>query len=262
MMDDKTVQQFLVKLGLDDFEAKIYLTLVRRGILTPLELSRITGIDRAKIYRRLEDMQRRGLVEEVIDEKRRMARAVDFERLEELLRAKEEGTKLMREKFPELMTFLNAQVGKSDPETRVLFYRGKSGLKQMIWNNLRAENEVVGYTYRQVLEFVGLSFINKWNDEFQRRGLHFRHVYSDYYIRSTKELKKKSDYSDKFFEGRYVSKKVLNIDHQVDIYNDVVAYYNWHEGDVFGVEIYNRKIARMQKQLFEMVWEKAVNSKP
>ncbi len=261
-MDDKAVQQFLVALGLDHFEASIYLALVEHGILTPLELARITGIDRAKIYRRLEDMQVRGLVEDVVDEKRRMARAVDFKRLEELLAAKEDDTKKMRENFPEFLTFLSAQVGKSDPETKVLFYRGKSGLKQMIWNNLRAEKEVVGYTYRQVLEFVGLGFINKWNEEFQRRGLHFRHVYSDHYLESTRKLKRKSEYSDKYFEGRYIPKKILDIDHQVDIYNDVVAYYNWYEGDVFGVEIYNRKIARMQKQLFEMVWEKAVNSKP
>lgn len=41
----------------------------------------------------------------------------------------------------------------------------------------------------------------------------------------------------------------------MDIYNDVIGIYSWHEGEVFGVEIYNEKVATMHKQLFEIVWK-------
>ncbi|EKD96520.1 MAG: hypothetical protein ACD_24C00009G0001 [uncultured bacterium] len=43
----------------------------------------------------------------------------------------------------------------------------------------------------------------------------------------------------------------------MDIYNDVLALYNWHKGEVFGVEIYNDKITAMQKQIFEVLWKMA-----
>ncbi|MBI5452275.1 hypothetical protein HY945_02345 [Candidatus Gottesmanbacteria bacterium] len=43
----------------------------------------------------------------------------------------------------------------------------------------------------------------------------------------------------------------------MDIYNEIVSIYHWHEGEIFGVEIYNEKVANMQRQLFEMVWRMA-----
>lgn len=59
----------------------------------------------------------------------------------------------------------------------------------------------------------------------------------------------------KYFQSGYIPSALLNFNHQVDIYNNVVSFYNWHEGEVFRVEIYNDKIARMHKQLFEIVWK-------
>lgn len=44
-------------------------------------------------------------------------------------------------------------------------------------------------------------------------------------------------------------------DMHMDIYNDVVAYSNWHRGEVFGVEIYNQQVAMFQKQMFEIIWQ-------
>ena len=61
-------------------------------------------------------------------------------------------------------------------------------------------------------------------------------------------------YSQEVFQSRYLPSSILSIDHQTDIYDDVVAFYNWHEGEVFGVEIYNDKVASMQRQIFEILW--------
>ena len=36
-----------------------------------------------------------------------------------------------------------------------------------------------------------------------------------------------------------------------------LLFYNWYEGEVFGVEIQNEKIAAFQKQLFNIVWQMA-----
>ncbi len=36
-----------------------------------------------------------------------------------------------------------------------------------------------------------------------------------------------------------------------------MAVYNWTDGDVFGVEIYNNKLVTQQKQLFELIWQLA-----
>jgi hypothetical protein len=43
----------------------------------------------------------------------------------------------------------------------------------------------------------------------------------------------------------------------MDIYNDVVATNYWMGDDVFGVEIYNKQIADMQRSMFEHFWKLA-----
>jgi sugar-specific transcriptional regulator TrmB len=252
-MEDIKIKSFLSSLGLDQFEAQLYLTLIKKGILTTLELARETKIDRSKVYRRLEHLKNLGVIEEVVDENRVCARAVGFDRLEQLVKSKEDEVGEMKKNFQELKLFLSAHVGENDPSTKVLFYRGKEGIRQMVWNVLRAHKEVVGYSYRPISELIGVKFLEKWTREFEQRGLLFRDLYSEEHLKK-KELPKAWDFSPKHFNGRFIPSRILDIDHQVDIYNDVVAYYNWYEGEVFGVEIYNKKIARMQKQIFEILW--------
>ena len=64
-------------------------------------------------------------------------------------------------------------------------------------------------------------------------------------------------YNPDEFTGRYLSPEVVDISVQMDIYNDTLAIYSWHEDEVFGVEIHNKKIADMQRQIFEALWNSA-----
>ena len=153
-------------------------------------------------------------------------------------------------------------MGHSQADTRVQFYRGERGIKQMGWNILRAKNEVVGFTYRAYEEIVGKDFEDELFTEMLLKKINFRDIYSDAYLESVSNLKQKvqATHQKPFHQiitSRYVPANVLRIEHQVDIYNDVVAHYNWYEGEVFGIEMYNPKIADFYKQLFELVWKQA-----
>ena len=55
-----------------------------------------------------------------------------------------------------------------------------------------------------------------------------------------------------------IPSQILNISHQMDTYDDVLAMYNWHQGEIFGVEIHNDKVAQVQRQIFEIVWKLAI----
>jgi hypothetical protein len=48
------------------------------------------------------------------------------------------------------------------------------------------------------------------------------------------------------------------ITHSTVIYGDVTAYFNWKDGEIFGIEIYNQQIADAQRQFFEMLWRQGV----
>ncbi len=121
----------------------------------------------------------------------------------------------------------------------------------MVWHTLRAKSEIVGFTFRDLTEAVGLKFASRWHEEFLVRGLRMRDIIGDEYLNNQK---KEFAYSREVFQSRYLPSSILSIDHQTDIYDDVVAFYNWHEGEVFGVEIQNDKVASMQRQIFEILW--------
>lgn len=261
---EKNVREFLNKLGLTDVEIRIYLVLNQSGPLTILNLSRRSGINRTKAYRTIEVMQKKGVIEEIIDERKKLIKPSPIANLELLVKEQELKTKFVIENYPSIATFLSNRQSVVQPGTKVLFYRGKDGIRQQVWNTLRVEGTLLGYSYRPLVELIG-EFYFSWYEEWVKRKKQMRDLYSDEYIKSKKEyiyVKKRQirdslDINMGNIESRYISPKILSINHQVDIYNEVVSLYNWHEGEVFGVEIYNEKIAQMQKQLFEIVWKLA-----
>ena len=109
------------------------------------------------------------------------------------------------------------------------------------------------------VEIVDRKFIIKWRDEWLRKNMVLRDIYSDTYLEVRDQFYEKRSllYDPKIFISRYVPSKILNITCQMDMYDDVLAIYNWHESEIFGVEIYNEHVANLHKQLFEIVWKMA-----
>jgi len=237
---------------LDFDESKVYLTLLDKGPMTVLQISRATKISRTNVYRIADKLKEGGFLEEKVDSKK-LLYPVGMHKLEMLVKEQENRAEFLRNILPDIATIIPAATSMSQPDTKVLFYRGVEGIKQMVWNTLQANNECVGYTYRSLKEIVGEEFAQKWEKEFTFRKLKFRDLIGDEYLQSVKD-KNAETYKSDWFETRFISSDILDITHQVDIYNDVVAYYAWHEDEIFGVEIYNKKIAKLQKQLFEVVW--------
>jgi len=253
------LRQFFSKLNLPEEEMIIYWLLVQHGNSTTLELARVTGISRTQVYRFLEKMKKEGLVEEIIDEYRLLAKAVDIDQLERLVKEKEYDTKELRSLFPDVRKLLSLGIGQNQPGTKVLFYKGRDGLRQMLWNTLKAKEVVRGYSYRMVEDSIGEKFALEWAHEWVNRKLSGKDIISDDYIQNRKESKRPNhlDIVGFTFRSRYLPPNILKIDHQMDVYNNIVSYYSWHEGDVFGVEIYNQKVADFEKQVFEIVWKQA-----
>lgn len=254
-LTERKITDFLLHLGLSEEEAKIYLALMAFGNLTILELSRKTGLPRASLYRKMENLTKIGVIEELVDEHVIKLKACQPDKLELAVKDKELLSQNLRVQYPDVVTLLNEMVSSQQPDTKVLFYRGFPGIRQMVWNVLKTKHEICGYSYRTFIELVGNEFAKDWIEEFGRRGLFGRDLYSDEFLKSQKEHTLSGHVRWKTWESRYIPAKILNINHQMDIYNDVVSFYNWHEGEVFGVEIYNEKVASLQKQIFEVLWK-------
>lgn len=252
-MNKQALHDYLSKLGLTPDEVAVYLELLEKGEGTPLSISRLTGINRTKVYRLIEQMEKDKLVVQEIRDKTTMVSPAPIERVEELLKQKQGTVAELSKNWTEVATMLSQMQVSRQAETKVRYYKGKSGIEQMVWNVLKAKNEIVGYTFRDLSHFVGAKFMDNFVEEFKRRNLKMRDIYGDEYLGSQPI---DNDWGGKI-ESRYLPGKVLAIPHQMDIYDDIVTFYSWNEGEVWGTEIYNPKVAKMQRQLFELAWEKA-----
>ena len=97
--------------------------------------------------------------------------------------------------------------------------------------------------------------IERNREEWNRKEIKGKEIYSDAYIISLKEQPKLDTGKWENWETRYISSSLLNLTHQMDIYEDTIAIYNWHEEEIFGVLIKNKKVADFQKQIFDILFE-------
>lgn len=258
-MMNKTASQldeFLNLLGLNPEEKSVYSALVSGSDLSVLQVAKNSGVNRTTAYRILERLKNLGLAEELVEENRIKFRKSGTDKLELLVKQQQEKAAQLNQLLPDISSLINQVSQTAQPGTKVLFYRGQEGIRQMVWNTLRTKKELIGYTFFPLTTGVGYDFAKQWHEEWVERKLKMRDIYSDLYL---KNLKKEEEfhYRKSYFDTRYIPSNILNINHQVDIYNDLVAFYSWYDGEIFGVEIYNEKISAFHKQLFEIVWKMA-----
>lgn len=253
-MVDQNVVDYLLKLGLSQESAAVYTALIGKKAQTAQEIAEATKVPKTTVYRRIEELKVFGLVEEQLDEYKKVFAPTSSDFFNLLIVKKEQEIKDLRAQLPHIRHLLLGQFQSFDPETKVLFYRGQDGIQQMLWNMLKTKTDVSGFTYRDLTNFVGRSFSDSWVKEFQANRSTVRDIYSDEYIVSKFEAKNPEGVPWGLGDSRYVAPETLDINHQMDIYNNVVCIYNWYKGDVFGIEIYNEKVARFHRQIFNILW--------
>lgn len=262
MKEKQELKLYMRKLGMAEEWAEVYLDLVEHGESTPLLVARSTGLNRTKVYRVLEQMQKQRLVSEIVGEHTTRFVPAGPERIEEMLKAKQVMVAEVSSKWGLMGQKLEELEVAREAETKVRYYKGRSGIQQMVWNTLKASKEIVGYTHTAFEGAVGEKFAQDYYDEFYRRNLHMRDLVSESYRESMRgvELAKQSyrqhPHWESHIQSRYLAPQILVIPHQMDIYDGVVSFYRWEGKEVFGVEIYNPHVYQMQKQLFELAWEK------
>ncbi len=254
---------FFEELGLSDKETLVYKALLKRKEATLLQLARDTCLPRTTLYRLIENMIKTGICKEIPEDKSKKVQAVKPQELYFLIEKKRQKIQEIEQEFPKLQKILE-QEGKDsyNNAAEVLFYRGKDGLKQMIWHELESK-ELLSYYYLTEVDIFGKTFAKRYREICYERGITEREIIStdDPYLTKENIVYYTKGELFKNYMFRYIPAEQLKIDHQVTIYNDVVCFFDWNtEGEIFGVEIHSKAIASLQKQIFEILW--SISLKP
>jgi len=258
LTDTATVKSYFARLGLEPEIAELYLALQAYGPQSISELARNSGIERIRIYRLLDALKASSLVEFEANYKRSIFRAAPIENLHVLITKKEQELESLQDDF-DAVAHAIGRYGKGLTTTRMQYYQGMDGLKQMFWNQTRAQSENLSILYENMQNKTNLKYFERWAHTCNERGLKFRSIISDRFVQTQEEWYKAHDNERlKNWESRHVPDDVFLITHSVVLYDDVVTYFNWKDDQLFGLEIHNKEIATAQRQFFEMLWRQAL----
>lgn len=254
--DTEVLRAYFLKLGLEAEIADVYLALHAYGPQSISEAARRTAIDRTRLYRLIDTLTANNLIEVETHYKRKILKAAPISNLQILLSKKEDELRDLQQGLAAVQQTIAHQ--KHTPATQVQFYKGIEGFKQMIWNETRANTELLVILYENMQHITNAAFFERWVHEFNRRSLSCRGLIGDHFIETQKSWYDRQDNERMArWESRRVPSDVFDITHSTIIYNDVVAYYNWRDGNIFGIEIHNPEIAEAQRSFFELLWAKS-----
>lgn len=256
------IQDYFEKLGIGADLASLYFSLHTHGPQTISQLARSSGIERTRIYRLLDSMQASALIEVETKYKSKILRAASITNLEVVFSKKEQDLAHMQRELPRIENLL---IGNKVPAeaTRIEFYHGPDGAKQMLWNETKAKGDIVAILYENIQIKTAEKFFERWVDRCNQRELKFRSVVSDEFVQS--QIYWYANHSNerlKNWQGRYISQDNFPIQHSTIIYDNVTAFLSWNDDEIYGIEIHNREIANTQRRFFEILWQQAVALPP
>lgn len=252
-MNKQIINNQLQQFGLDETEIQIYLFLLETGASTPLDLSRKTNINRSKIYRYLDRLKIKRLIEETSGNRGILLKAANPDVLQLLILEKEQQLKNQKEILPDILKELTTLPVTSKSPFEVKHYHGKDGLKQMLWNHLSAKKEILVFGYENRNLIAGKAFAETIRFEQVEKKITKIEVENatdqgDYWYTSVPDW-------GKYYRSRYIPPEILNIKQYQVIFNDTISILNWADGNLRGVEITNPSFADMYKQIFWKFWE-------
>lgn len=248
-MNKQKVLNHLKSIGLSDDESALYLYLLSNGESTPLQISRDIQLNRSKIYRITEDLKEKKLIEETESAWGRKLRAAAPENLELMLKEEELKLEEKKDTFKTLITDLKSMTPVNTNSFYVKYFSGTDGLKQMMWNELKAK-EIYSFSHGFFNQIVGKSFADKIRKEYVVRNVKLWIIENDI----TTPTKENQEYYKHNFTAKTLDKRTLEIEHMIDIYEDVVSIIDWDNEKRSGIEIHNSALARMFKGIFQHYW--------
>jgi len=234
-------EEQLRELGLTDNEVRIYLLLLKQGMMNPSEISQKLGLHRGYIYDALERMQDKEVVNSILKDNKKYFQATSPENLVELLKLKLESFQKI---VPDLMKI--AELKKE--EIKVELHRGKRVyrilLKDMI-SSLKKDDEayLIGIDEEVLLNEIEPIYLKQYLNTIRSKNIKEKII-----IKKGGKKIKDSNLSYKELEEEFIGKTA-----QI-IYNNKVAIFILST-PYYLIIIDNKEVTDTYKKQFSKLWK-------
>jgi len=245
----------LRKLGLTDYETKVYLALLDIGEGTSGDIIKKADIRTGKIYEILESLKNKGLISEITKNNIKQYSATEPKRIYDYLNLKKQELEKTEKDISDIMPSLLEKVkSASKKPIKIEVYTGFEGLKTALLKEISRyskNTEVLVFGVQPKIKYdkkISDFFTYKVYPERRRNKVLTRKIKDI----STVDQKSSSIYPKKV---RYLEYKSLTI---VEVYKDLVLIESYMENPIILV-IESEEVAKGFRNQFEMLWNSAKN---
>lgn len=258
MVDQEKAKQILSELGVSNEEALIYMTLLKQSPLSTTQIGKLTRIPKTNIYRHIDKMTSKGLIEKVVGARGILIKEKDPELFSLIYEKKAKEVDNLKSEIPAVVNYFKNIKVITKQQTQFRYYEGIAGIKQLLWNTLRGKVQY-GYSTLGRAYVIGEKFEFQLVSEGKKRKIEDRIIINDS-IYTSDYLKKKEvvkEITELKNIVRVIPENDFPISNDIVVYNNIFAVSSWKEGEIFGFEVENKSVAESQKAIHKLLWKMA-----
>ena len=241
----------LRRLGLTEYEEKIYLTLLREGSLTGGKVSKLSKVPHGRTYEVLLNLADKGFVS-IIPVKPKIFKAVKPEICIPSIanRRREELSDFEKQALDELK-IIEKRIGIEAKEEDIVIMKGKKDAMALIDYNIKMARKYLKAMFTYEFESYNT---NRLEEEAIKRGVKLRHLATKLTLKGFKMMQEDVKRGT---EVRYfpVKEMRLNIRDGEEVVQTIVNPENLM--DRISILIKNKELAKSLEHYFDSIWRKA-----
>ena len=247
-------QELLQKIGLSLNEARVYEALLYSGEVNVNKISVKSKVHRRNVYDSLNKLIEKGLASEMFIKGEKLFKAIDPERLKEIIKEKETALKTF---LPEMKKLYQSV----QPEAEAYLFRGIEGAKNYLQLILQEKQPVYFIGAKAMWLDPRLKhYLPHFDAERKKLGIKFMHLF-DYEVKTKKpEILKLVGKPYKFLPKNYSSPTM------VDIFGDyVVTFVGVKPGELYEEPLMfvmkSKLLADGYRKFFQFMWDNCKEEK-
>ncbi len=241
----------LEKIGLTKGESKVYLALLKKGMISAGPLTKESKISRSKVYEITDRLVEKGLASFISENGIKKFKAIDPKLIPDYLEKQKDLIELQKVDFNKILPTLMMQIKYNEKEQSVEVFEGWKGMKN-IFNNLikdaKKGDKWYAFGMPKTMSKERLIFFSKWRKQTDKIGIH-QYLIANEEIRNSEELAPKSRYSN----IRYLNQETPTT---VDIFKKFTILIIWSEKPIL-ILVKSQQVSESFMKFFDNIWKQA-----
>ena len=256
-MQTQHITEQLQEIGLSSDQARVYLYLIENGSIPANALSRRLGITRTLVYKILDDLDTKGLVEKDDSYKVTRFSANHPHALRSIAESERQAADEVARKVETVIGPLLSAYNLESNKPAVHFMEGLAGVQEILKDSLTASEPIYMYVDSDTIEQEVLDLDAAYVPKRLKKGIVKKMLMVRSPIAETYSKENQTDLT----QVRLMSSETTKHFHAFCyIYDKKVIYGTYKEGTFTSTIIYDESIYTMQRLAFEALWQCSPNN--